>query len=84
MRAFVPIDSEPLESLIDRGRGFLGVAFRVGVLNSENQFAAVMVNEKPIKQSGPRAADVEITGRRWSESDSNIGSHFQTTVIDRR
>ena len=72
MRAFVPIDPEPLESLINRSRGFLGIAFGVGVFDAQNQFAAVVVNEKPIEQSGARAADVKITSRRRSKSNSNF------------
>src|SRR2546423_2066161 len=36
MRAFVPINSEPFEALIDRGRGFFGVAFGVGVFDSQD------------------------------------------------
>src|SRR5204863_3582438 len=31
MRAFVPIDSEPFKPLINRGRGFFGVALEVSV-----------------------------------------------------
>src|SRR5260370_28547568 len=36
MGAFIPIQAKPFETLINRGRGFLGVAFSVGVFDSQN------------------------------------------------
>src|SRR5712692_3030263 len=36
MRAFVPIDAQPFETLVNRGCRFLGIAFDVGVFDSQN------------------------------------------------
>src|SRR5437763_15352624 len=36
VRTFVPINPEPFEALIDRGRSFFGVAFGVGVFDSQD------------------------------------------------
>jgi len=34
--AFIPIQSEPFEALVNRGRGFFGVALEVGVFDSQH------------------------------------------------
>jgi hypothetical protein len=61
-----------LQSFINRSGRFLGIARFVGILDAQNQFAAVMSGKEPIKQRRPRAADVEITGRRRRETDADF------------
>src|SRR5437764_11014573 len=78
VRTFIPIDSEPFQTLINRGRSFLGVAFDVSVLDSQHKFSAVMAHKEPVEQSRARAADVEITSRGRSKANTNIGTHFET------
>src|SRR5437016_14594244 len=34
-----------------------------------------MPNEKPVEQRCTRAANVQVAGRRWSESDTDLGTH---------
>ena len=36
VRTFIPTNSEPFKSLINRGRGFFGIAFEIGVFDSQN------------------------------------------------
>src|SRR6266478_9927359 len=56
----IPIEAEPAQSFINRSCGLFGVACSIGVLDAQNEFAAVMSREEPIKQRGSCAADVEI------------------------
>ena len=79
VRAFIPIQAEPAQAIVDRGRGFLGVAGFVRVLDAQNKRAAVMAREKPVEERGARAADVQVTGRRRSKADAN-GVHRRTTL----
>ena len=62
MGAFVPIQSEPAQSFINRGDCFLSVARFVRVFDAQNKFAAMMSGEKPVEECGTGSADVEITG----------------------
>src|SRR5262249_37583582 len=45
MRAFIPIQIQPLQSLVDCSHGFLGVALHVGVLDAQHEFSAMMSRE---------------------------------------
>ena len=73
VRTFVPIQPEPTQAVINRGRSFFGVARFIGVFDAQNKCAAVMPREKPVEKRRARAADVQITSRRWSKTNTNSG-----------
>src|SRR5204863_2072351 len=75
MRTFIPIETEPAQSFIDRGGCFFGIARSIGVLDAQNEFAVVMSREEPIEKGGARAADVEIASGRRGKTDADFGSH---------
>src|SRR4030095_11633611 len=75
MRTFVPIEAEPLQTLVNRCGGFFSVASPVGVLDAQNEFAAVMPGEEPIEQCGARAADMQIARGGRGETDTGFGIH---------
>src|SRR5690349_4162235 len=77
MRTFVPVNSQPLESLVNRSRGFLGIALGVGVFDAQHQFATVMMHKEPVEERSARATDVQITGRRRRETNADFGTHGQ-------
>ena len=77
LRSFIPIESEPVQPIVNGLCGFARVARPIGVFDPQNQRAARVFGVEPIKQRGASAADVEITGRRWSETDTNSGRHGQ-------
>src|SRR6266700_8268920 len=58
MRAFVPIEAEPFQSLINCCHGFLGIARPVGVLDAQNELAAVMSREQPIEKRRARTPNM--------------------------
>src|SRR5437868_755319 len=82
VRAFVPIESEPFQTVVNRGGSFLGVAFRVSVFDSQNEFAAVMTDKEPVEQSRARAANVQIAGRRRREANTNVSRHWSDGVVE--
>ena len=82
VRTFIPIESEPVQSIVNGARGFLGVARAIGVLDPQHQCAAGVLREKPVEQRGARAADVKIASRRWSKADANGGRHGRTLATD--
>jgi hypothetical protein len=62
-RAFVPIHAQPLQTLEDTVDQFGLVAFRVGVLNTQNHHAVEVPSEKPVEERCARSPHVEIAGR---------------------
>src|SRR5690606_18791369 len=60
----VPIGPEPAHPVEDRLDRILRRARLVGVLEPQEEAAAVAPGIEPIEQRGPRAADMEKTGRR--------------------
>ena len=73
--AFLPVDPEPLEAVVNGGEGFGGVAGGIGVLDTEDEGALVMASEQPVKQGGAGSSDVEVTGGGWGEANANRRSH---------
>ena len=64
IRALVPVDPQPFqvfEYLIGRGSG---IALHVRIFNAQQELAARLASQKPVKQSRPGAPNMEIAGRR--------------------
>ena len=75
-RWLVGRNAEPFQALDDHlGRRFRA-AFAVGVLDAEQEFAAVVTGEQVIEQRRSGAADVKQAGRAGREAGSNShGTH---------
>ena len=67
--AFVPLQAQPFQAGEDLGQGLGLVAFLVGVLDAQDEGAAVMAGEQKIEQGRARAADVQVAGGRGGEAD---------------
>src|SRR5207302_2820583 len=67
---FVPVEAEPPHPLEDRVHRFPGRALEVGVLDAQDEFAAVAPRVGPREKRGARAADVEVAGRARRETCS--------------
>ena len=70
----VPGDAEPGEILEDPARGLVGGARLVGVLDPQQE-AAALPRERPVVERRARAADVEVTGRGRGEAGDRAGGH---------
>ena len=60
----VPIEPEPAHSVEDRVDRFLRGARPVGVLDPQQELAAVVAGKEPVEQGSARTADMEVAGRR--------------------
>ena len=68
---FVKLDAEPLERLEDVLLGTRYKTLAVGVLNTEQELAAVLTSKKIIIQTGADTADVKRARRRWRKAHNN-------------
>ena len=75
VRAFIPVQTEPAQPIVNRLRRDFGVPGPVCVLDAQDERAAGMFGVEPIEKRGARAADVEVTGGRWRKSDANGRAH---------
>ena len=66
----VPIEAEPLEPLEDRAGALVGAARLVGVLDAQQELAAVLARVEPVEERRSRAADVQVAGGRGRESET--------------
>jgi hypothetical protein len=80
MRALVPVQAEPFQSIVNCGRRFFDMARSVGVFNAQNEFAAVMPRKEPVEERRSRAADVEIASRRGGETDADVRIHVSANL----
>ena len=70
--AFVEPDAQPLERFYDVFLGARHEAVGVGVLDAENEFAAVLAGKEVVVEGGTYAADVERPGRAGCEAHPNF------------
>ena len=69
-RPFVPVEPEPSQPVENAFDHFGRRALDVGVFDAQHEHAAVPAGEQPVEQRRARAADVEVAGRRRSETDA--------------
>ena len=75
---FGPFEAEPVQVVED---GLLGLARRsldVGVLDTDDERAALAASHQPIKECRTRVADVQLTRWTWSESQSHRFVQLET------
>src|SRR6266705_724401 len=70
-RAFVPVEPEPAHRVEDRLHRSFGRALEIGILDAQDEFAAVLSGVRPGEERGPRPADMEVAGRAWGKTGSD-------------
>ena len=68
----VPVQPQPLEAFEDRARALVGAARLVGVLDAQQELAAMLPSKEPVEERGARAAHVQVAGRGGRESQSRL------------
>ena len=63
VRPFIPVDAQPIQAFVNDLTGLLGIAFLIGILDAENERAAVLAGVEPIEKRGARSSHVEVSGR---------------------
>src|SRR5207302_6263334 len=77
----VPVEPEPAHRIDDRlHRGF-GRALEVGVLDAQDELAAVLSGVRPGVESGPRSADMEVAGRARSKTGSDHRRAWNRRIV---
>ncbi|MCY1426439.1 hypothetical protein D9M71_422600 [compost metagenome] len=73
VRAFVPFDAEPAQGVEDLLFGLAGGAQLVGVLDAQDELAAVLAGEAEVEQRDVGGADVRVAGGRRRDTGANGG-----------
>ncbi|CCK07946.1 conserved hypothetical protein [Cronobacter sakazakii 696] len=68
IRAFIPLQAQPVHPIHNGFDGFRRGALKIGVFDTQHKFAALIAGEKPGIKSGTGATDVQIAGRAWREA----------------
>src|SRR5262249_21747802 len=71
VRPFVPVEAQPAQVLEHAGFGFPGRSLLIGVLDAENERAALAAREQPVEERGAGVANVQVAGWTWSETDAH-------------
>ncbi len=74
-RPLVPVEPEPPHRLDDLVDVLLGGARAVGVLDPQDEDAAMVAGEGPVEERGPGAADVKVAGGARGKADANGLGH---------
>src|SRR6267142_2112628 len=67
-RTFVPVEPEPAHGVENRLHRSVGGALEVGVLDAQDEFAAVFLRVRPGEERGAGSADVEVAGGAGGEA----------------
>ena len=67
-RPLVPVDPDPAKTVEDALDGIIDVAFLIGIVDPQDELAAMMPRQQPVEQSCPNPADVQEAGRTGGES----------------
>src|SRR5699024_7299141 len=70
--ALVPVDAGPAHGVEQLVVGLLAVAGGVGVLDAEDELAAVVAGVGPVEQGGAHHADVRGAGGAGAEADADL------------
>ena len=70
-RIAIPIEPEPRQAVHDGADRVLGGTGAVGILDPEQEFAAVVAGKEPIEERGAGAADMQIAGWGWCKTRDN-------------
>lgn len=73
---FVPVEAEPAQVFNKLGLAAGFGAFKVGVLNAEEELAALAAGEEPVVEGCARVPHVEQAGGRGRKADAGLGGHF--------
>src|SRR5271157_2999220 len=74
IRAFVPVETKPLQVFDKLSFEALFAALDVGVLDAQDHDAALLPCEQPVEKRGAGVADVQMSRGRRSEANANLGS----------
>ena len=73
LRAFVPVDAQPVQAVEDRLQCLVDIPLLVGVVDPQDELAAVLPGEEPVEQRRANPANVQISGGTGGESGANHG-----------
>src|SRR5579885_3562922 len=82
-RAFVPIETEPLHPDQNAFDHLIRRTFDVGVFDSQNKSAARLFGEQPIEQCRASSTNVQITCRRRSKANPDLGHSYLCYKIEK-
>ena len=70
VRPFVPVEPEPSQPVDDAGHHVPRGAFRVGILDPQDERPAVPARVQPVEEGGTGTADMQVARRRRREADA--------------
>ncbi|MNM94018.1 hypothetical protein D3C81_1064080 [compost metagenome] len=81
VRAFAPLDAEPAQGVEDLLFGLTGRTQLVGIFDTQDEFAAVLLGKAVVEQGDISGADVGIASRRRRDTRAN-GGHEESRTRD--
>ena len=75
--AFIPVNIQPIQAVEDGVHGAGDEPFPVGVLDADDEAAAVVTGKEPVEKGGADVADMRVTGRAGRIADADVVGHFR-------
>ena len=71
-RTLVPVKTQPAHRAQDDLSVFVGRTGGVGIVDAQDEGAAIGAGKCPVVDGGTSAADVQLAGGRRCEADANV------------
>jgi hypothetical protein len=65
--ALVPVEAKPTKTVENRCERFLHIPLLIGVIDTQDELAAMAARKQPIEKSGANTADMKESGRARSK-----------------
>ena len=81
VRTFIPIEAKPLQVFEKLALKALLAALDVRVLDAQDHDATLLPREEPVEQRGAGVTNVQMSGWRRGESNTNLGGRDHSTML---
>src|SRR5215207_10045934 len=82
---FIPIQSEPAQTVIDGLERWLGITRVVRILDAQDERASISTREEPVEERRARPTDVQIArGGRGKANSERAGTHRAAQAASHR
>lgn len=82
IRAFIPVQIQPVHAIHNRVDSFLSGTLEIGVFDTQHKLTAKVAGKEPGIECGTGATDVQIAGRAWGKTGFDF--HPGATLITQR
>ena len=80
-RPFIPIQAKPAEPFQNRAKCLLKIALLIGVVDAENELAAMFPSEQPVEERRAHSANMKVAPWDWERTWYELSSASNLNML---